>query len=147
MSGTGPAGIRAVGLEVVPALIATLDKGQRSVKGLASGFENVAKLDLMLTLRPGTAPGAGLAPASVAPTSGAVEEIIRFLLRRTTIRPRARSISNSCADGFRLGWDLSKLTSQHSQLLRSADQDIDRRSGLSPGPRRFRSHPVTTLAI
>ena len=40
---------RAIGqaqLEVDPELVTVLDKGQRSVKGLASGFENVATLDL-----------------------------------------------------------------------------------------------------
>ena len=41
--------VAAAGFEVVPDMIAVLDKGQRSVKGLASGFENVATLDLMLT--------------------------------------------------------------------------------------------------
>ena len=48
--------VGAAGLEVAPELIAVLDKGQRSVKGLASGFENVATLDLILTLRSASHP-------------------------------------------------------------------------------------------
>jgi len=41
----------STGFESRPAHIGILDKGQRSVKGLASGFENVSTLDLVLTVR------------------------------------------------------------------------------------------------
>lgn len=44
--------ILAAGLFIDPRTIASLDKGQRSVKGLSSGFENVATHDLILSLRP-----------------------------------------------------------------------------------------------
>jgi 16S rRNA G966 N2-methylase RsmD len=39
------------GFESRPVHIGILDKGQRSVKGLASGFESVSTLDLVLTVR------------------------------------------------------------------------------------------------
>jgi hypothetical protein len=39
------------GFEPRPLHIGILDKGQRSVKGLASGFESVSTLDLILTVR------------------------------------------------------------------------------------------------
>ncbi|GAA2399398.1 hypothetical protein GCM10010420_27300 [Streptomyces glaucosporus] len=42
--------IAAAGLRIEPEKIAILNKGQRSVKGLASGFEHVATLDLVLTM-------------------------------------------------------------------------------------------------
>ena len=44
--------IRRAGLEIEPENLVILNKGQRSVKGLASGFEHVATLDLILTMRP-----------------------------------------------------------------------------------------------
>ncbi len=42
--------VAGAGLAIHPDLISTLDKGQRSVKGLASGFENVATIDLIITM-------------------------------------------------------------------------------------------------
>lgn len=44
--------VAAAGLIIEPEKIAILNKGQRSVKGLASGFESVATLDLVLTMIP-----------------------------------------------------------------------------------------------
>lgn len=43
--------VTQAGFVIEPTLISTLDKGQRSVKGLASGFENVATIDLIITMR------------------------------------------------------------------------------------------------
>lgn len=43
--------IQASGFEIEPDAITLLDKGQRSVKGLASGIEQVVTADLVLTLR------------------------------------------------------------------------------------------------
>jgi DNA modification methylase len=42
--------IRNAGLKIIPEALVILNKGQRSVKGLASGFEHVATLDLILTM-------------------------------------------------------------------------------------------------
>ena len=44
--------VAAAGLMIEPERIVILNKGQRSVKGLASGFEHVATLDLVLTMVP-----------------------------------------------------------------------------------------------
>ena len=43
--------IRDAGFQAVPAHVAILDKGQRSVKGLNSGSENVVTVDLIMTLQ------------------------------------------------------------------------------------------------
>ncbi|MBF6619853.1 MAG: DNA methylase [Patulibacter sp.] len=43
--------ICAAGFTLDPDRISVLDKGQRSVKGLASGFENVVTADLVLSMR------------------------------------------------------------------------------------------------
>lgn len=42
--------IHSAGLRIEPESLVVLNKGQRSVKGLASGFEHVATLDLVLTM-------------------------------------------------------------------------------------------------
>ena len=43
--------LRDCGFDPIPEHVAVLDKGQRSVKGLASGSESVATVDLILTVR------------------------------------------------------------------------------------------------
>ena len=43
--------IAEAGLAIEPDALVVLNKGQRSVKGLASGFEDVATLDLIITMR------------------------------------------------------------------------------------------------
>lgn len=42
--------ILSAGLRIIPDALVVLNKGQRSVKGLASGFEHVATLDLIITM-------------------------------------------------------------------------------------------------
>jgi 16S rRNA G966 N2-methylase RsmD len=44
--------IAAAGMRIEPDALVVLNKGQRSVKGLASGFEHVATLDLIITMTP-----------------------------------------------------------------------------------------------
>ena len=44
--------IQNSGLVIEPDQLVVLNKGQRSVKGLASGFEHVATLDLIMTMTP-----------------------------------------------------------------------------------------------
>ena len=124
--------IAVAGLEVVPELIATLNKGQRSVKGLASGFENVATLDLMLTLRP----AATTANAVVVPEPAAVDRLVRDLLGEDGGLSPSHLYVELLRHGFRTGWDLSRLDLRGiTVLLQSVDRDVDRRSGrLMPAP-------------
>ncbi|MXV98487.1 MAG: DNA methylase [Acidimicrobiaceae bacterium] len=117
--------IAAAGLEVVPEQIAVLDKGQRSVKGLASGFENVATLDLMLTLRPVSRP-----PAPVrAPAASAVESAVNSLLSSDSALTPSRLYLALLRHGIANRWDLSRLDLRAiTAQLREADFSIDRRS-------------------
>ncbi len=113
------------GLEAVPELITVLDKGQRSVKGLASGFENVATLDLMLTLRSATDRIAPTRP----PTPGAVDDFVHNLLVTDPAATPSRLYLALLRHGLTLGWDLSGLDLQRvTDLLRSSEIAIDRRS-------------------
>ena len=119
--------IAAAGLEVVPELIAVLDKGQRSVKGLASGFENVATLDLMLTLRPVSCPSGALHP----PPDGAVGSLVDGLLSSdSAISPSGLYVS-LLRHGMANRWDLSRIDlRQVTERLRDDEFTIDRRSAL-----------------
>ncbi len=119
--------IVAAGLEVAPELIAVLDKGQRSVKGLASGFENVATLDLMLTLRPASRLSEALRP----PPVGAVESLVDSLLTSdSAISPSGLYVA-LLRHGIANRWDLSRIDLQQvTKRLRDAELTIDRRSAL-----------------
>src|SRR5690606_37634556 len=113
------------GLEVVPELIATLNKGQRSVKGLASGFENVATLDLMLTLR--SASEERGARTHSAPED--VEAFVRGLLDDDADLTPSHLYLELLRHGFRNRWDLSELDLRRvTEVLRSVDRDVDPRS-------------------
>lgn len=117
--------IDAAGMEVVPELIATLNKGQRSVKGLASGFENVATLDLILTLR--AAPDPGKFSTHVVPSE--VEEFVVELVESDANATPSHLYLELLRHGFRNRWDLSELDLRRvTELLRSLDRKIDPRS-------------------
>lgn len=119
--------VAAASLEVVPEMIAVLDKGQRSVKGLASGFENVATLDLMLTLRRARRP---FRPAR-APSAAAVADFVRCLLTGDSAVSPSRLYVMLLRHGIAQGWDLSQLDLRSvTEQLRTAELDIDRRSAL-----------------
>lgn len=123
--------IVAAGLEVVPELIATLNKGQRSVKGLASGFENVATLDLMLTLRRAS----DVLVPSVTPTASAVEAVAQDLLDSRADLTPSHLYLEMLRYGFRHRWDLSQLDlSVVANLLRSEEREVDPRSARVAGP-------------
>ncbi len=117
--------IATAGLEVVPELITVLDKGQRSVKGLASGFENTATLDLMLTMRAAEGVPADLA----APPASAVEEIVRQHLAGQAESSPSLLYLELLRYGFRSGWDLSRLDLSHvTKIIEMGHGTVDRRS-------------------
>ncbi len=119
--------IAAAGLEVVPELIVVLDKGQRSVKGLASGFENVATLDLMLTLRPAS----GLSEALQTPPDGAVGSLVDSLLASDSAISPSGLYVTLLRHGMANRWDLSRIDLRKvTERLRDAELTIDRRSAL-----------------
>lgn len=119
--------VAAAGLEVAPELIAVLDKGQRSVKGLASGFENVATLDLMLTLRPTQRPSRPVQP----PPATTVENFVSGLLASDASLSPSRLYVALLRHGIANQWDLSQLDLRSvTAQLQAAEFAIDRRSAL-----------------
>ncbi len=117
--------IAAAGLEIVPDFIATLDKGQRSVKGLASGFENTATLDLILTMRAAQNPPRELSD----PPSSVVKQIVQEYLAEYTETSPSLLYLELLRHGFRSGWNLSQLDLRHvTTIIEEAHGFIDRRS-------------------
>lgn len=123
--------IAAAGLAVVPELIATLDKGQRSVKGLASGFENVVTLDLVLTMQsadPGAAP---IQP----PGEKAVARLVDRLLSGSASITPSHLYLEILREGFRSHWDLSQLDLRLvTDHLEHADRLVDRHTASVASP-------------
>jgi len=103
--------IKSAGLIVIPELISILDKGQRSVKGLTSEFENVVTLDLVLTMRAGS-PNQ-LATSITPPEKYDLEEAANYIVGSNTISSLFSEASRLYLEilryGFRHGWDLSTL--------------------------------------
>lgn len=117
--------IATAGLEVVPELIATLDKGQRSVKGLASGFENVATLDLVLTLRSTET----ASEPRVVPDPEDVRGVVQRMLDNDSHLTPSHLYLELLRHGFRQLWDLSNLDlGDVTDLLRKSEIEVDRRS-------------------
>ncbi|MCY3962563.1 MAG: DNA methyltransferase [bacterium] len=117
--------IATSGLEVVPELIAVLDKGQRSVKGLASGFENTATLDLMLTMRAAEESSGDL----VDPPTSAVEEIVQQHLAEQAESSPSLLYLELLRHGFCSEWDLSKLDLGYvTEIIEMNHRTVDHRS-------------------
>lgn len=118
--------IAEAGLVVVPELIATLDKGQRSVKGLASGFEHVSTVDLMLTMTAGCPP-----THTHRPTPREVETAVLKIASSDADLSPSQCYVEAVREGFRRDWDLSAIDlSAVTGLLRDADYEVDRSTGL-----------------
>ncbi len=118
--------IASAGLMIEPDKLVVLNKGQRSVKGLASGFEDVATLDLIITMRE---------------TDGAVPSALKSV-DRSTVAAKIKELANVgpatpshlylelLRTGIREGWELDKLDLRDvTAALISEDWDIDPKTG------------------
>jgi 16S rRNA G966 N2-methylase RsmD len=97
--------VRKANLVIEPESLIVLNKGQRSVKGLASGFENVATLDLILTMRPNDDEHDVL----LSPTPALLEELARSLIRADRPQTPSHLYLETLRTGIRNGWDLGQL--------------------------------------
>ena len=127
--------LRDAGFDPVPEHVAILDKGQRSVKGLNSGSENVVTVDLVLTVRKSNGDGSSRtnapAPARAdqllgAAISGLDPEHARnpSYVYAATVREAIRR--HQSVEQLHLGDVLV--------TLRNAGYEIDRRTGLLHQP-------------
>lgn len=96
--------VATAGLRIEPDRIVILNKGQRSVKGLASGFEHVATLDLVLTM----VPEEGAAVPFVDPSSEDVAAISREIAGHGVPTP-SHFYLELLRHALRSGWSVAGL--------------------------------------
>lgn len=97
--------IAEAGLTIEPDALVVLNKGQRSVKGLASGFEDVATLDLIITM----CDSDGTAQQELKDLdSFTVADKIRELARISPATP-SHLYLELLRTGIREGWQLAQL--------------------------------------
>jgi hypothetical protein len=124
--------LREAGFKTAPVHVAMLDKGQRSVKGLNSGSEGVATVDLILTVQKCTQSEA--TENSRLPVNGDRESLIQEAIADLSIE----KASNPSYVYARI---LTKAIQKHLLLddlhlgdvliaLRNAGYTVDRQSGL-----------------
>jgi len=118
--------IAEAGLTIDPDALVVLNKGQRSVKGLASGFEDVATLDLIITMR---AAGTELQRALKDIDAATVAAKIRELARVSPATP-SHLYLELLRTGIREGWQLAQLDLRDVTTALIADGwDIDPKTG------------------
>lgn len=116
--------VRAAGFAIDH--VAILDKGQRSVKGLASGFEHVVTVDLILSMR--KAKGDEL--DVIAAPDGALESAVEEVLNEDASPTPSHVYVGVIRDYLRRGWDVTDLDIDGiGCVLQGLGYDIDARSG------------------
>jgi 16S rRNA G966 N2-methylase RsmD len=98
--------IQRAGLAIEPDAVAILNKGQRSVKGLASGFEHVATVDLILSMRECRH---DRCHDLQRPSPAQVEASTIRLLGTARADSPSHLYLELLRDGIRQGWDLSGI--------------------------------------
>jgi predicted RNA methylase len=107
--------------------VTLLNKGQRSVKGLASGFENIVTMDLVLSMQ--KAGAARTALPREAPKGG-LERAVAAILRKGSADTPSRVYLELIRHYFRWHWDMSSLDiGDVVALLRGSGYDVDGASG------------------
>lgn len=118
--------IDEAGFVVVPERISVLDKGQRSVKGLASGFENVVTADLILSMRKAL-------PGEVQPVVLPAEDAVSISVSEAlgVAAPTPTHVYLQVIRSFlRNRWDTSELDiTTIGDELRERGYDVDPASG------------------
>ena len=127
--------LRGAGIKASPVHVATLDKGQRSVKGLNSGSEGVVTVDLILTVqKPAKREGTG---GDVTPANGDTDALIRAAVGEMSAveaRNPSHVYSRVLGKAIQTGLVLDKLHLGDVLIaLRNAGYCIDRKTGLLCG--------------
>lgn len=119
--------IQNAGLVVEPDQLVVLNKGQRSVKGLASGFEHVATLDLIMTM----VPDGDERTAFIIPPREMVIEATRAAAAEGGLMTSPSHIYlELLRRGMREHWDLSELDLRLvTQTLLSDGWRVDESTG------------------
>lgn len=119
--------VRAAGLVIEPGSVVILNKGQRSVKGLASGFENVATMDLIVSMRERRADDPKV---EHVPTILEIEQAVSVILDNRWADSPSHLYLELLRHGIAEGWDLSSLDLRLiTQALRAKGWAVDPASG------------------
>jgi 16S rRNA G966 N2-methylase RsmD len=119
--------IATAGMQIEPDALVVLNKGQRSVKGLASGFEDVATLDLIITMTPAD----GAARPSVHITAEDVGAATRSLAGDGQASTPSHLYLELLRHGMREGWHLGELDLRTvTSTLIEDGWDIEPRTGV-----------------
>lgn len=127
--------LRDSGFKAAPVHVASLDKGQRSVKGLTSGSEGVVTVDLIVTVqKPETGKGAGEAATL---SNGDIDTLIKTVIDEMP-SDEARNPSHVHARILRRAIQQGRvLDDLHLGdvliALRNAGYRVDRKTGLLQG--------------
>jgi 16S rRNA G966 N2-methylase RsmD len=113
-------------LKIIPEALVILNKGQRSVKGLASGFEHIATLDLVITMAAADSPPATLQHVS---KSHIIETTRRLALMGNAITP-SHLYLELLRTGIRECWKLDELDLRTvTEFLTSEGWEIETKTG------------------
>jgi len=119
--------VRAAGLVIEPGSVVILNKGQRSVKGLASGFENVATMDLIVSMRERREDDP---ENDHLPSAFEVEHAVTAILRDRRADSPSHLYLELLRHGIAEGWDLSGIDLRLvTDALRSQGWTIDPATG------------------
>lgn len=120
--------IQNAGLVIEPDRLVVLNKGQRSVKGLASGFEHVATLDLIMTMVPD---GDGRRPFITPPQALLIEATRTTATDSKALSSPSHIYLELLRRGIREHWDLSGVDLRVvTQTLLADGWQIDESTGL-----------------
>lgn len=111
--------------------VTLLNKGQRSVKGLASGFENVVTMDLVLSMQ--KIAQTQVSPPSPVP-SGGLERALTSIMRKEEVDTPSRVYLELIRHYFRWHWDVADLDiADVAALLSGLGYVVDAASGTLVG--------------
>ncbi len=102
--------VKQAGLAINADTVAILNKGQRSVKGLASGFEHVATMDLIMSMQPAD-PETAAQPLH-SPDARELKEATESLLGQAKADNPSHLYLELLRHGIRAGWELSAVDLQ-----------------------------------
>jgi 16S rRNA G966 N2-methylase RsmD len=120
--------VEAAGFVLDPDAITVLDKGQRSVKGLASGFENVVTADLVFSMQKRSA--ADRISHPMAPPEDALDIAVADALRDADHPTPTHVYLGVVRDYLRRRWDVSDLDiAAIGPALTRRGYEVDRSSG------------------
>jgi SAM-dependent methyltransferase len=119
--------IAGAGLTIEPDALVVLNKGQRSVKGLASGFEHVATLDLIITM---TFTGARKVATLHSPTAAEIADVTHQVVASGNALTPSHVYLELLRHGIQKGWELADVDLRTVTTTLHADGwTVDDKSG------------------